>query len=85
MGVLGELTLGEAMKIFREEKQWTRAEMARFLGTTRRTYWAIETGRNTNPCLRTVWEWFREACRVEAIVECPTNPDHYHIVAEKSR
>jgi DNA-binding XRE family transcriptional regulator len=82
--VLGELTLGQAMKMWRESQGWSKSQMAKFLETSRRNYWMIETGRNVNPRLNTFFPFLRAACTFEARVGCPDdNSSHYHIVSSK--
>ena len=74
-----DISLANALRQHRLAKGWSITETAEWLGIARETYSRLESGRNVNPRISTIWKFIQECVRIEAKVQCNGTDDHFHL------
>ena len=75
-----EITIGQALRMFRKSLGWTQAEMGEKTGLGKMHVARLE-GPRSNPTLKTLRKFMALGFRfgIEAMVSCSGLTDHYHL------
>ena len=74
-----DISLANALKMYRENNGMTQQAMADWLEITRSHYSRMESGKATNPRLKTFWKFYQSQVRIEVKANCNQSNDHMHL------